>query len=263
MNRRHRRSTTSRRVAFAIAPERQRIELAGHDDRAAGRERRQRRRHQAVHVKQRHHAHRHVVGRSARNAARRSAPKSRDSRASAARASAGRCCRWCAASSATSSSDGGGKRTAVGDAPSSDTRPERIHVDRQHRDAFARGAACFFSAVRRQHQDFRVRVLEVEPEFLFLVRRVQRRGRARHRRGEKRDDHRQAVRQRDADAVAAADPCGGERLGKRVPPAREARGNRGGGSASGSTTAVLASGARRIRSSRVDGVEWLPVMISS
>ncbi len=43
------------------APERQRIELARNDDGAASRQRRQRGRNEAMHVKQRHHAERHVV----------------------------------------------------------------------------------------------------------------------------------------------------------------------------------------------------------
>ena len=51
-----------RAVVARDAPERQRAELRRHDDGAAGGKRRERRGHQAVHVKQRHDAQRHVVG---------------------------------------------------------------------------------------------------------------------------------------------------------------------------------------------------------
>ena len=97
MDRRHRRIPRDAVVA-GRAPERQRVELRRHDHGAAGRQRGERRRHEAVHVEQRHHAQRHVVGRERVAARRRSAPRSRGWRATAARASAGRCCRWCAGS---------------------------------------------------------------------------------------------------------------------------------------------------------------------
>ena len=83
--------------------------------------------------------------------------------------------------------------------------PGGVHVDREDRHAIAGGAARFFGALGRQNQHARVRVLEVEAELVFLVCRIQRRRGAGHRRREKRDDHRQAVGQRDADAIAALD----------------------------------------------------------
>ena len=97
VQRRHRR-IPRRAVIARDAPERQRVELAGHDHRAAGRQRGQRRRHEAVHVEQRHHAQRHVVGRERVAARDVAAPRSRGWRARAARAWAGRCCRSCAGS---------------------------------------------------------------------------------------------------------------------------------------------------------------------
>ena len=111
------------------APERQRVELAGHDDRAAGRERGQRRRDQPVHVEQRHHAQRHVVG-SERVAARDvAARRSTGSRARAARASAGRCCRWCAAPARRRRSPAAATGLRPRRARRAATVPAGVHVD--------------------------------------------------------------------------------------------------------------------------------------
>src|SRR5262249_4997618 len=64
-------------------------------------------------------------------------------------------------------------------------------------------------------QDLRVGVLEIKPELIFLVGGIERCGRARRRRGEERDDHRQPVWQRDADAIPPTDSSGGQRLRER------------------------------------------------
>ncbi len=60
MDRRYRR-VPGGPVLARDAPERQRVELLRHDDGAAGSECGERRGHQAMHVEQRHHAHRDVV----------------------------------------------------------------------------------------------------------------------------------------------------------------------------------------------------------
>ena len=106
VQRRHRR-VPGHAVIARDAPERQRAELRRHDDRAAGGERRQRRRHQAVHVEQRHHAQRHVVGRERVAARDVAAPRSTGWRASAARAWAGPVLPLVCSTSATSSTAGG------------------------------------------------------------------------------------------------------------------------------------------------------------
>ena len=80
-------------------------------------------------------------------------------------------------------------------APDSVTVPVGVHVDGQDRDAIAGGAARIVGALGRKEQDARVGVFEVEPELVFLVAGVQRRGGAGHRRRQKRDDVRQAVGQ--------------------------------------------------------------------
>ena len=85
-----------------------------------------------------------------------------------------------------------------------------VHVDGENPDAIAGGPPCLFEAVGRKDQDPRAGVFEVEAELFFRVRRVQRRRRARDRCGQDRHDHRQTVRQRDADAIAAPDAGGRE-----------------------------------------------------
>ena len=72
-------------------------------------------------------------------------------------------------------------------------------------DAIAGGPTRLLGAVRRKDQHSRLRVLEIEAELVFLVRRVQGRRPCRPSSREETDNRRQAVRQRNADAVAAAD----------------------------------------------------------
>ena len=87
-------------------------------------------------------------------------------------------------------------------------RAVRVHLDAKHRHPRARRTPRVIRAVRRQQQHARVRVLEEEAEFLFLVPRVQRRRRARFGCRKKGDDGRQTIRQRHADAIPAADAGG-------------------------------------------------------
>ena len=88
-----------------------------------------------------------------------------------------------------------------------------IHLNRKNWNAVAGGAARFGRPVRRQQQDFCVRVLEEELEFLFPVARIERRGGAGHRGRQKRDDRGQAVRQRHADPIAVANAGGRQLIG--------------------------------------------------
>ena len=130
MQRRHRR-VPRHAVIARDAPERQRTELRRHDDGAAGRERRERGRDEPVHVKQRHHAQRHVVGRQRVRARDVAGGDRSGSCARAARASAGRCCRSCAAPARRRRSAGGVDGLAAGHAgQSARCRPSSISTVR-------------------------------------------------------------------------------------------------------------------------------------
>ena len=108
----------------------------------------------------------------------------------------------------------------------------------------------------------RVGVLEIEAELLFLVGRIERRRGAGDRRGQKRDDRRQAVRQRDADAIASADAGGGELFRER-PHLIGQSGVGDGDVLFRKDEAVFAPGTRSSRSTSVDGVALMvsfPIM---
>ena len=191
-----------RAVIARHAPERQRAELRGDDDGAAGRERRERRRDQPVHVKQRHHAQRHVVRRElvvpcdVAGGNRQVRVRERH----ALRTSG-------AAARVQHERDivNVGRRDG---APTRDAgerdRARVVQLDAENRHAIAGSATRIVGPVGWKNEHLCRGVFEVEAELVFLVARIQRRGGARHRRGEERHDHRQAVRQRDADAIAAA-----------------------------------------------------------
>jgi hypothetical protein len=166
------------------APERQRIEARGQNDRAAGQQRRQRRRHQSVDVKQRHHAHRHVAG------PERIAPRdvgSGDGHVGVRKRDTLR-----------------PARTPAGVQHQRDILRRRLrrYRDRDERrrkglryelDHPGRGQTCcedwyaiacrassFFSAIGRQNQDAGSRILEIEAKFIFPVGGIQRRRRTGH-----------------------------------------------------------------------------------
>ena len=163
-----------------------------------------------MHVEQRHHAQRDVARRAARSCARRCAAEI-DRLAWLSGTRFGRpvlplVCRM----SATSSIAGGDDRASAGHAGQTHG-PVGVHLDRQHGHAIAGRAARLVGPFGRKEQDACVRIFEIETELVLLVRGVERRGRAGHRGGEKRDDSRQPVGQGDADAIAAADAGGGQR----------------------------------------------------
>ena len=210
MNRRYRRVPRRAGVPHD-APERQRAELRRHHHGSARRQGRERGRDEAVHVKERHDAQRHV----ARGQVVRAGHVTRRNRQvrvrqrHALRASG-------AAARMQDQGDVVRARRLVGLPPGPVDRHASvaIKIDRDDRHlARLRRAPRIVGTRRRQEQHLRARVFEKEAELFFPVRRIQRRGRARLRRGEKRHDGRQAVRQGHADAVAAADTLGGQCLG--------------------------------------------------
>ena len=88
-----------------------------------------------------------------------------------------------------------------------------IDVDPENWNAVACGSTRVVCSFRRENQDLRGRVFQIETELVFLVRGVQRSGRSGDRRGQKRHDRRQAVRQGRRNSIAAAHAGGGELLG--------------------------------------------------
>ena len=187
-------------------PERQRTELRRHDDGAAGRQRGERRRDKAMHVEQRHDAERDIVGAepiAARDVARRDGQVRVGERH--ALGTSGTAAR---VQNERDVAHRGRRRRAVravGRRPGDLHRAARIHLDRQDGNAIAGRAPGLLRAGRRKEQHAGVGVLEVEPELVFLVTRIERRRGSGHRRREKRDDRRQAVGQRHADAIAPPD----------------------------------------------------------
>ena len=218
MQRRHRR-IPRRAVVPRDAPERERTEFSGHDDRAAGRQRRQRRRHEAVHVKQRHHAQRHIVRRqrvAACDVARRDGEVGVLERHALGPAGA--------AARVQDERDvidvGRLNGPPAGD-PGKTHRARGVHLDGENRHAVAGCAPRFLCPTRRQQEDTGVGVVQIKAELVFLVPRIQRRRSACDGRGQKRHDGRKPVGERHADAVAPADARRGERLGDRLHLARE------------------------------------------
>ena len=222
MDGRHRR-VPGRAEFLGGGPERQRVELARHDDRAARRQGGQRRGDQAVHVKQRHHAQRDVA-RAESVAARDVAGRDRQVgvRQRHALGPAGAAARMqnqrdivdrCRRHRVGRVLNCG---PACGRGPADAHRPRRVHRDRQDRDAIAGGAPGLVEPVGRQQQHLGVGVVEIEAELLFLVARIERRRRADHRGGQERHDVRQPVGERDADAIAAGDPGRGQRARDRL-----------------------------------------------
>jgi hypothetical protein len=72
----------------------------------------------------------------------------------------------------------------------------------ENRLAIASRAPRFLGAIGRENQHARRGVFQVEAKFVFLVRGIQRRRGTCHRRRKKRHQHRQAIRERDTDAIA-------------------------------------------------------------
>ena len=170
-------------VVAGHAPVRERAEFRRHDHGPAAPERGQRRGHETVDVEQRHHAHGHIIVReriAASDVLRRDGKVRvlqrnalRTPRAAARVQHQGdvvyrrRRCR-CAASH-TAQAGGAGC----------------IDVDPENWNAVACGSTRVVCSFRRENQDLRGRVFQIETELVFLVRGVQGSCRSGDRRGQK------------------------------------------------------------------------------
>ena len=213
MDGRHR-GVPRRAVRFGRLPEAHRVELARHDHRATGGERGERRRDEAMHVKERHHAERHVVLRqrvAAGDIARRDreVPVAERHALRPPGAAAG------VKDQCHVIDRRRRDRLALRDALDGDPAV-RVGIDDQHANALClRRGAGIGQALGRKQDHLRVGVVEIELELFVLVSRVERRRGRGHRRGQERDDAGEAVRHRHADPIASLDAGGSQRFGER------------------------------------------------
>ena len=218
MQRRHR-GIPRRAVLVRDTPEREGIEPFRHHHHAPRRQGRQCGRHEPMNMKQGHRTERHVVRREGVAASdvpggnRQVRMRQRHSLRSARAATRVQHQR----DIVRRRRDEGLPSRPIGDRHVARRRDR----DREDANPITGRAARRFRTVRGNDQHASVGVLEVKPEFVLFVRRIEGRGAPRGRGGEKRHDHRQAVRQRDRDAVASPDSDRGERLGESLHLAAE------------------------------------------
>ena len=191
------------------APEPERVESRRNDDGPAGSERGHERRHQSMHMEERHHAKRDVVGSEAVGlddvADRRDEVGLFERHALGASGAAARMQHErdivrrrrhrCPARAA-----GGEPHAAI----------DNADVDDRYR--FAGRASRVLSAILRKHQQTCLGVLEVEAKLILAIARIQWRRRPRHCRAEETDDGRQSVWKGHGHAVAARDAQPGKRV---------------------------------------------------
>ena len=104
----------------------------------------------------------------------------------------------------------GRRRTGL-PVPKSNLAVDRVHDI--YRDTGASGRECGFAARWWNDQQLRVCIGEIENKFIVAIGGIERRGCACDGCGEKTDENRDPIGQRDGNPVVPANPCGSEYIG--------------------------------------------------